>query len=210
MASIEESTIALLKTRAAAVGMKVVELENLEEAVAYAVDVCDKKEMAQHYLKMKDGKLSGLGATEIIQAKKKTLAAPALDDASFASLSEQCAKKGIVAARDNLRQWEWLAGHDVGFVIADRIIADNPTCVFACMDESVRLALSVGEVYVIVAPKSRIVQTSLDLADYLDERMSGPMYMDFISSSSRTADIERVLAIGVHGSLLIHLVLTEQ
>ena len=210
MASIEESTIALLKTRAASVGMKVVEVNNLEEAVTYAVDVCDKKEMAQHYLKMKDGKLSGLDASEIIHAEKKTLAAPALDDASFASLSEQCAKKGIVVGRDNLRQWEWLAGHDVGFVIADRIIADNPTCVFACMDESVRLALSVGEEYVIVAPKSRIVQTSFDLTDYLDELMSGPMYTDFISSSSRTADIERVLAIGVHGSLLIHLVLTEE
>jgi L-lactate dehydrogenase complex protein LldG len=210
MANLEESTLELLKTRAAAVGMKVVEVKNLEEAIQYAVDVCDKKEMAQHYLKMKDGALSGLDATEIIHAKKKTLAAPALDDTSFESLSEQCAKKGIVAGRDNLRQWEWLAGHDVGFVIADRIIADNPTCVLACMDENVRLALSVGEEYVIVAPKSRIVKTSFDIEDYLNDIMSGPMYMDFISSSSRTADIERVLSIGVHGSLLIHLVVTEE
>ena len=210
MANVDESTLELLKTRAAAVGMKVAEVKNLEEAVTYAVDVCDKKEIAQHYLKMKDGKLSGLDATEIIHAEKKTLAAPALDDASFESLSRQSAEKGIVVGRDNLRQWEWMAGHDVGFVIADRIIADNPTCVFACMDESVRLALSVGEEYVIVAPKSRIVKTSFDITDYLDELMSGPMYTDFISSSSRTADIERVLAIGVHGSLLIHLVLTEE
>ena len=210
MANVEEATLELLKTRAAAVGMKVVEVRNLEEAVAYAVDVCDKKEIAQHYLKMKDGKLSGLDATEILHAEKKTLAAPALDDASFESLSRQCAEKGIVVGRDNLHQWEWMAGHDVGLVIADRIIADNPTCVFACMDESVRLALSVGEEYVIVAPKSRIVKTSFDITDYLDELMSGPMYTDFISSSSRTADIERVLAIGVHGSLLIHLVLTEE
>ena len=210
MASVEKSTLELLKTRAAAVGMKVVEAQNLEAAVTYAVDVCDKKEIAQHYLKMQDGKLSGLEATEIIHAGHKTLAAPALDDVSFESLSRQCAEKGIVVGRDNLRQWEWLAGHDVGFVIADRVIADNPTCVFACMDENVRLALSVGEEYVIVAPKSRIVKTSFDITDYLDELMSGPMYTDFISSSSRTADIERVLAIGVHGSLLIHLVVTEE
>jgi L-lactate dehydrogenase complex protein LldG len=210
MASVEESTIELLKSRAAAVGMKVAEVRGLAEAISYAVDLCDKKEMAQHYLKMKDGKLSGLDATEVIHAGKKTLAAPALDDASFASLSGQCAEKGIVVGRDNLREWEWLAGHDMGFVIADRIIADNPTCVFACMDESVRLALSVGEEYVIVAPKSRIVKTSFDLTDYLNDLMSGPMYTDFISSSSRTADIERVLSIGVHGSLLIHLVITEE
>jgi len=210
MPQAEESTIELLKTRAAAVGMKVAEVKGLEEAIAYAVDVCDKKEFAQQYLKMKDGALSGLGPTELVFAEKKTLAAPALDDASFESLSRQCAEKGIVAGRNNLRQWEWLAGHDVGFVIADRIIADNPTCVFACMNEDVRLALSVGEEYVIVAPKSRIVKTSFDLTDYLNDLMSGPMYTDFISSSSRTADIERVLAIGLHGSLLIHLVLTEE
>jgi len=210
MANVDESTLELLKTRAAAVGMKVVEVKNLEEAITYAVDVCDKKEIAQHYLKMKDGKMSGLDATEIIHAEKKTLAAPALDDASFESLSKQCAEKGIVVGRDNLRQWEWMAGHDVGFVIADRIIADNPTCVFACMSEDVRFALSVGEEYVIVAPKSRVVKTSFDLTDYLNDIMSGPMYTDFISSSSRTADIERVLAIGVHGSLLIHLVVTEE
>jgi L-lactate dehydrogenase complex protein LldG len=78
------------------------------------------------------------------------------------------------------------------------------------MSENVRFALSVGEEYVIVAPKSRIVKTSFDLEDYLDDLMSGPMYTDFISSSSRTADIERVLAIGVHGSLIIHLVITEE
>ena len=210
MTKTDTAALELLKSRAAAVGMKVVEAKNLEEAITYAVDVCDKKAMAQHYLKMKDGKLSGLDATEILHAGKKTLAAPALDETSFASLSEQCAKKGIVVGRDNLRQWEWLAGHDVGFVVADRIIADNPTCVFACMDENVRLALSVGEEYVIVAPKSRVVKTSFDLEDYLDDIMSGPMYTDFISSSSRTADIERVLSIGVHGSLRIHLVVTEE
>ena len=210
MANAEDATVDLLKTRAAAVGMKVVELQNLEEAIAYAVDVCDKKEMALHYLKMKDGTLAGLDATEVVHAKQKTLAAPALDDASFASLSKQCAEKGILVGRDNLREWEWIAGHDVGFVVADKIIADNPTCVLACMDDNLRLALSVGEEYVIVAPKSRIVKTSFDIVDYLNDLMSGPMYTEFISSSSRTADIERVLSIGVHGSLLIHLVVTEE
>ncbi len=209
MANVEASTLDLLKTRAAAVGMKVAEVKNLEEAIAYAVDVCDKKEMAQLYLKMKDGKLSGLDQTEVIHAEKKTLAAPGLDDKSFDSLSKQCAKKDIVVGRENLRDWKWMAGHDVGFVVADKVIADNPTCVFACYSEDVRLALSVGEEYVIVAPKSRVVKTSFDLEGYLNELMAGPMYCDFISSSSRTADIERVLAIGVHGSLIIHLVITE-
>ena len=210
MANKEESALELLKNKAAAVGMKVAEVKNLEEAIAYAVDVCDKKEMARRYLKMEDGKLAGLGQTEVIHAEKKTMAVAGLDDKSFESLSKQCEEKGIVAGRDKLRDWEWMAGHDVGFAVADRIIADNPTCVIACMSENERIALSVGEEYVIVAPKSRIVKTSFDIEDYLNDRMSGAMYTEFLSSSSRTADIERVLAIGVHGSLLIHLVVTEE
>lgn len=210
MANVEESTLELLKTKAAAVGMKVAEVKNLEEAIAYAVDVCDKKEMAQRYLKMQDGKLVGLGPTEVIYDDKKTMAAGGLDDKAFDSLSKQCAKKNITVGRENLRDWEWMAGHDVGLAVADKVIADNPTLVFSCMDENLRLSLSVGEEYVVVAPKSRIVKTSFDLEDYLNDLMSGPNYVDFISSSSRTADIERVLAIGVHGSLIIHLVITEE
>jgi L-lactate dehydrogenase complex protein LldG len=210
MANIEESALELLKTKAAAVGMKMVEVKNLEEAITYAVDVCDKKEMAQRYLKMEDGKLVGLDPAEVVHAEKKTMAVVGLDDKSAESLSRQCAEKGILAGRDNLRDWEWMAGHDVGFAVADRVIADNPTCVIACMSENERLALSVGEEYVIVASKSQVVKTSFDLEDYLNNLMSGPMYTEFLSSSSRTADIERVLAIGVHGSLLIHLVMTEE
>ena len=210
MPDTEESLLDLLKTRAAGVGMKVAEVKNLDEAITYAVDICDKKEMAQRYLK-KDasGKVVGLGPTEVLYAEKKTMAVTGLDDKSFASLSKQCAKKNIVVNRDNLRDWEWMAGHDVGFAVADKVIADNPTLVMSCMSENARLALSVGEEYVIVASKSKIVKTSFDIEDYLNDLMSGPMYTEFISSCSRTADIERVLAIGVHGSLLIHLVLTE-
>ena len=109
MANVEESTLELLKTKAAAVGMKVAEVKNLEEAIAYAVDVCDKKEMAQRYLKMQDGKLVGLGPTEVIYDDKKTMAAGGLDDKAFDSLSKQCAKKNITVGRENLRDWEWMA-----------------------------------------------------------------------------------------------------
>lgn len=210
MANVDQSTVDFLKMRAETVGMKVAEVKNLEEAIAYAVDVCDKKEMHQKYMKMKDGKLVALDQTEVIHADKKILCAPALDDKNYESLSKQCTKKGIEPVRENLRRWDIMAGHDVGFAVANRIIADNPTCVFECMSEDLRLALSVGEEYIFVAPKSRIVKTSYDIEDYLNEIMSGPNYVDFISSSSRTADIERVLAIGVHGSLLIHLVITEE
>ena len=188
--------------------MKVAEVKNLEEALAYAVDVCDKKEMAQLYLVERDGKLCSLAEEQVIYAEKKTLAAPAIDEKSYENLAKMCAKKNITPIRDNLRQW--MAGHDVGVAVVDRCFADNPTCVFSCNDENLRLALSVGEEYVFITPKSRIVRTSYDAEEYLMDLHSGVTYTDFISSSSRTADIERVLAIGVHGSLIIHLVITEE
>ena len=103
-----------------------------------------------------------------------------------------------------------LAGIDVGFSIADMAIAETATCVLECRSEDARLAGMVCEIHVIAVPKSCIVNTSYEAEDYLRKLMSdGPMYTAFISGPSRTADIERVLTIGVHGPLELHIALME-
>jgi L-lactate dehydrogenase complex protein LldG len=43
----------------------------------------------------------------------------------------------------------------------------------------------------------------------MEEYMRNADYTSFITGASRTADIERVLAIGVHGPLELHILLLE-
>ena len=60
-------------------------------------------------------------------------------------------------------------------------------------------------------PKSGLVRRLYDAEAYLEGLMEdGPMFTSFVSGPSRTADIERVLALGVHGPLELHVALMEE
>jgi L-lactate dehydrogenase complex protein LldG len=63
---------------------------------------------------------------------------------------------------------------------------------------------------VAVLPLSKLVGTAYDQEDELDALLSDPPdYTAFITGASRTADIERVLTLGVHGPLELHILLWE-
>jgi L-lactate dehydrogenase complex protein LldG len=55
------------------------------------------------------------------------------------------------------------------------------------------------------------VQNITDIAPYLRQRQKDGKisYTSLITGPSRTADIERVGAIGVHGPLSVHIILVE-
>ena len=76
--------------------------------------------------------------------------------------------------------------------------------------EDARLASMLSEVHVIAVPASKVVSGSYDAEDYLREALSGNMYTTFISGCSRTSDIERVLTLGVHGPLELHVALITE
>ncbi len=208
MSKVDEAAVELFKKKAVPVSIQVVEVKDLKEAMNYALEVCERKDFCQLLLTGCEQDLSDSGQAHCERPVAKVVAAPNLgkkDYATFAKLGEE---KGFSVIRDGMRGH--LAGIDVGFTTADMGIADTATSVMECHSEDARLATMVCEIHVVALPKSRIVGTSYEAEDYLRKLMSdGPMYTAFISGPSRTADIERVLTIGVHGPLELHVALME-
>ena len=99
----------------------------------------------------------------------------------------------------------------VGVAHAALGIAETGTCVVETDSEDVRLETMVPETSVIVLRARDIVPGLKDAAGYLRGRQADGKvsYTSFITGPSRTADIERVGAIGVHGPLELHIILQE-
>ncbi|MBP5511227.1 MAG: lactate utilization protein [Kiritimatiellae bacterium] len=114
-----------------------------------------------------------------------------------------------VVARE--RERAGVSGFSVDVIHAARGIASTGTCVVEADEEATRLATLVPEVSVIVLRTSDLVPDLPDLAPFLRERQSAgcATCTSFITGPSRTADIERVSAVGVHGPLELTIILVE-
>ena len=97
----------------------------------------------------------------------------------------------------------------VGVVRAAKGIAQTGTCIVVTDDESVRLDTMLPEVSVILLNRADILPDLPSAAPFLraEQTQGRASYISFITGPSRTADIERVSAIGVHGPLELHIVL---
>ena len=104
-----------------------------------------------------------------------------------------------------------LGAEHVGVVRVARGIAETGTCVVVTDDEETRLATMLPETSLLILREADIVPTLPDMASFLRERQTDGKisYTSFITGPSRTADIERVSAIGVHGPLDVHIILVE-
>jgi L-lactate dehydrogenase complex protein LldG len=140
----------------------------------------------------------------------RILAAPNLDPDLFWNLSEKCRPfPDIQLIRDRLRRFP--GGIDMGVTWADYGIAETGTLVIASDSEETRLATMLCEVHVAVLNVSDIRVSADDMVEELSAMTARTgSYTAFITGASRTADIERVLAIGVHGPLELHILLVKE
>jgi L-lactate dehydrogenase complex protein LldG len=173
----------ILKVRAEAVQVVVTEVPDLAQAWRYAVELTQKQGGA-------------------------AIAAPGWDPENLAALEKECLQAGLGLYRQNLR--DQAAGFHTGLTRADWGIAATGTLVLDLTSEDLRLATMLCETHVAVLPRSRLKPDSLSLEAELEKFMEEPpRYLAFITGASRTADIERVLTLGVHGPLELHLLILE-
>ena len=83
---------------------------------------------------------------------------------------------------------------------ADFAIAETGSVVIDSCNENLRLASCLADKLDVIIPLSKLVDKTNDVSHFLEERTSDiGGYVAFITGASRTADIERVLTVGVHG-----------
>lgn len=176
--------IPLLKEKAEAVQTIFRELPGLEDAFRYAIEVTR-------------------------QQQGQTIAAPGLAAGFQEHFATLCREQGLTLLTTDLRSH--MSQLHTGFTLADWAIAETATVVLDSSLEDVRIATTLSETHVAVVPRSRIRSQATELAAELHAALDAPPgYLAFISGASRTADIERVLTIGVHGPQEFHLVIVEE
>jgi L-lactate dehydrogenase complex protein LldG len=179
-----EERLARMRERATAVQTIVADLESMPQAFRYAVEVTRSQ-----------------GGS--------TIAAPALEAEERAQLAKLCQESELTLLTDNLR--DHIGRIHTGFTLCDWGIAETATLVLDSTSEDVRLATMLSETHIAVLPRSRIKAEAMDLEAQMSESLvAPPRYLAFISGASRTADIERVLTIGVHGPQELHLLILDE
>ncbi len=209
MSQTKQELVETFKEKAELVAAKVTTAATLKEALQHVVAICANKEPCELLAAEEGTALGPLSENGVPTRAQRVIAAPGLNDADFAVLAKAAEEKGFLCIRSGLRKY--LAGIDVGLAMADFAVAASGTCALDSTNEEVRLASMICESSVLLVRKSTIYPDLPSIAPLLRDMQSTgePRYHAFITGPSRTADIERVLAIGVHGPLELNIILLE-
>lgn len=180
-----ETDLHLFMEKAAAVQVVIAEIPDVTAAFDYAADITTKQ-------------------------GGKSMAAFGWAGPDRTALEKACSQAGLNLVAANLR--EHAADLHTALTLADWGIAATGSLVLDSRSEDLRLATMLAETHIAVLPLSRLRHDSAALEEDLVRLMtSPPTYLAFITGASRTADIERVLTIGVHGPQELHvLILKDQ
>jgi L-lactate dehydrogenase complex protein LldG len=100
---------------------------------------------------------------------------------------------------------------EVGISFAQAGIARTGSLLLELVDPTARSATALPPIHAVFLAASTIVPDLYALRDTLNTYLSSPgsSYFSIITGPSRTADIERVLTIGVHGPKELHIFILE-
>jgi L-lactate dehydrogenase complex protein LldG len=131
---------------------------------------------------------------------------PSLERLGLLQAMEQA---GLNVMVDNFR--EQGAAAVAGLSGANFGIAATGTVVLESTAESVRIATTLPEKHFVLLDPQKILETADQAVPLLHKfhQQLPQAYLAYITGPSRTADIERVLTIGVHGPSELHILLME-
>ncbi len=173
-----------MKERAESVQAVVSHVKDMSEVIRYTIDLMHKQEGS-------------------------VLAAPGLSDHDQVFLWKECEAEAIQLLTSPLRNH--LSEIHTSLTYADCGIAETGTLVLDSSSEDIRIATMLAETHIAVLSASQIYADAVSLEEELTIlQKSPPRYMAFITGPSRTADIERVLTIGVHGPQELHILIMEE
>ena len=203
------SLVEVLRKKAPGVPASLYEAKDFADAMQYAVDVTLKKRACEMLMPVVGEQYGPESENGIPTQLVRHIAVPGFSDEEFAALEAKAEGTGIKLLRSGLRNH--LGGFDTGITKAEALITDSVTCIVNSNSEEVRIGSMVAELSIMLVKKSTLLDRLEDSAPLMLDLMTrgGASYTAMITGPSRTADIERVGALGVHGPLELHIVLLE-
>jgi L-lactate dehydrogenase complex protein LldG len=166
-------------------------IETLNKVGGQFAEVADVKEAAAYIA----GRTTG------------TVLLPPQSSLQRVGLAAALAAAGVTVVEDDWREKGSAAS--AGVTGANFALADTGTLVLESTEESLRIATTLPERHFALLDPSKILSDSLAAVPYLRgfHQRAPRNYLAYITGPSRTADIERVLTIGVHGPRELHVLL---
>ncbi len=180
----DNAIVQMMMDKTKIAGTIVQKISSIEDAVQYTMNLCKEKGFS-------------------------TIASPGLHKTHHSLLSNQCESENYTLLDSPLR--DHASSIDISLTWAEYGIAETGTIMVVSDSEEIRIATMLSQIHVAILPITKIRTDTAGIEPELDTllKLDSPSYTAFITGPSRTADIERVLAIGVHGPVELHLLLIE-